>query len=170
MALYYDHRLNKVKFYCSENKRWHYVCVGWGCAHMLEDTLLFALAKRSGPENTTGGPAIWVIVLLLTKNCLLEGLSVVFELLLLVYLKYALPFSPQLQREYLHSFRMCESPPFIEPWKMFLPVPWFSSSQWVPMKPEKKCFHPAHAFGMNFLTPAPPAYGSDLHTDEYRAV
>lgn len=39
--------------------------------------------------------------------------------------------------------------------RCFLPVPWFSSSQWVLVKTERKCFHPAHPLWRALPNPFP---------------
>lgn len=125
---------------------------------VLKDMLLYALAKKSEPENTTEDPDIWVAVLLPDRELLLERFSVRDELLLLVYLKYALPFSPLFQRRVFvliqnvwksSIYRVME-----DVFCQLLGSAALSESQW--SQKEKNASALLLRFGMHFLTHFPP--------------
>lgn len=155
MALYYSRLLNKLKFYWIENKRWYYI--GHMCVCVCVGRYTFICIRQKYNWRSS-----YLSNSILTENHLLEGFSVGVELLLFIYLKCALPFSPAPNQS---SCAVSECVETLHLWShgSFLPAPWFSSSQWVPVKPEKKCFPPAPASWSPFPSPSPPAFSSGPH-------
>lgn len=118
--------------------------------------LLLALAKKSEPEHMTGDSNIWVTILLSDRELFTRRFSVGIELLLLVYLKCAFPFFTSVSKGSIYAISECVNVLHLQSHgRCFLPVPWFSSSQWVPVKPEKNCCYPAHRLWRAFPNPSP---------------
>lgn len=129
------------------------------CVCVLEDMCLFALAKKSEPENTIQDPYIWAAAVLLPdRELLLERFLVGDELLLLVYLKYALPFSPLFQRGAFVLFQNVWKSSIYRVMEdvfcQFLGSAALSESQW--NQKDKSASALLLQFGVHFLTHFPP--------------
>lgn len=126
--------------------------------------LLFALAKKSGPEHMVGDSNNWVMVLLSDRELFTGKILSRIELLLLVYLKCAVPFSPPFQKAVFMLFQNVWNPPFTEPWKMFtarsLVQQLSESSSEARKKTQKPAFILRILFRMHFLTSPSPGQSS----------
>lgn len=110
--------------------------------------LLFALAKKSGPEHMVGDSNNWVMVLLSDRELFTGKILSRNWIAFISLFKVCHSLFTSVSKGSIYAISECVNIlHFQSRGRCLLPVPWFSSSPRVPVRPEKNpktCFHPAH--------------------------
>ena len=123
--------------------------------------LLFALAKKSGPEHVVGDSNNWVMVLLSDRELFTGKILSRNWIAFISLFKACSSLFTSVSKGSIYAISECVNILHLQSHgRCLLPIPWFSSSQRVPVRPEKKPKKPAFIFlilfGMHFLTSPSP--------------
>lgn len=132
------------------------------------DMLLFALAKKSGPEHTVGDSNNWVMVLLSDRELFTRKILSRNWIAFISLFKVCSSLFTSFSKGSIYAISECVNILHLQSHgRCLLPVLWFSSSQRVPVrqggkKKKKPAFILLILFGMHFLTSPSPGQSSGL--------